>query len=155
MFGSPWGFWESWPLASTEPFRILASVRLSHPAFLIILINKPVALAFAIGFVCHHFSFEDPPVNELFLGEFFNKNVLSFFEIESVETFCGCDFLSRKLNTVEFLQHGQFVDHLESVVLALLDGVVGKVDCCEVHQVFEVLDFSDVLYGVLGEVQLS
>lgn len=104
--GSSWPLWtfgEVWSLTGVETFRILASVRYGHPAFLIILIDKPVSLALWISFIGNHICPKHSSINKLFFWEFLNKNILSFLIIKSKEILCSCDFRSCQSSAIQKL----------------------------------------------------
>lgn len=52
------------------------------------------------------------------------------------------------------MEHGEFVDHLQPIILPFLKRIVGEIECVEIHKILQVLGLPEMLDIVFGEVEL-
>lgn len=125
------------------------------PALLVVLVHQLVVLALAVGLRLDQLRLVDAAVDELLLRQVPLENPILLLHVQTVERLRLDHLASREGSAVELTQHGQFVDHLQTVVLALLKRVVAEVEDCQKHQILEVVHLSDMPDAILCQTQLS
>lgn len=125
------------------------------PALLVVLVNQLVVLALAVGLRLDQLRLVDAAVHELLLRQLPLENPVFLLHVQAVQRLRLDHLGPREGAAVELSQHGQFVDHLKTVVLALLESVVAEVEHCQEHQVLEVVHLPDMPDAILRQTQLS